>query len=245
MLIAEDEYETEESLPAFAAKHLSHHFSVSYCFGSATDRNKIIGVEDVATADALLVSVRRRALPPEDLELIRDFVARGKPVIGIRTASHAFSLRDQQPPEGLSVWPEFDAEVFGGNYTNHYGNGLAAVLELPAAAGSHAILRGTDEMAIKPRGSLYKTAPLAAGSSLLLLGKVPEQEPEPVAWTYIRSDGGRSFYTSLGHPGDFEQAAFEALLSAGIHWACTLDVHPQAEVQQQNERYAAGQGRQR
>ena len=245
MLIAEDEYETETTLPAFAAKHLNHHFSVSTCYGNETDRNKIIGVEELATADAPLVSVRRRALPPADLKLIQNFVALGKPVIGIRTASHAFSLRNKETPVGLAVWPEFDAEVFGGNYTNHYGNALATTLALPGSHPVHPILHATNAIAIAPKGSLYKTAPLAAGSSVLLVGTVPEQEPEPVAWTFIRSDGGRSFYTSLGHPGDFQQAEFEALLSGGIHWACGLETHSLADIQQQNKRYAAGSGRQR
>jgi nicotinamidase-related amidase len=248
MLLAEDEYETEKTLPAFAAKHLSQHFSVIYCYGSDSQRNEIVGVEQVASADALLVSVRRRALPAKDLELIKTFVARAKPVIGIRTASHAFSLRDTPAPAGLSVWPEFDAQVFGGNYTNHFGNSLTTTLALPTDTESnptHPILQATAALDIQPRGSLYKTSPLAAGSHVLLLGSVPGEEPQPVAWTTIRSDGGRSFYTSLGHPGDFEQPAFEALLSAGIHWACGLEPHTLSDIERQNARYAAGHGRQR
>ncbi len=251
MLIAEDEYKTEATLPAFAAKHLSQHFSVTTCFGSETEREKIIGIEAVAAADALLISVRRRPLPAADLALIRAFAASGKPMIGIRTASHAFSLRNNEPAEGLDVWPEFDAQIWGGGYTNHYGNDLKSKLIVNDSVRSHPILASAAVTGdLIPGGSLYKTSPLQPGSQLLLSGSVPdqqqlEQQPEPVAWTFIRSDGGRSFYTSLGHVDDFTQSQFEALLSAGIHWACGLPPHSYQEIQQQNQRYAAGRGKQR
>ena len=243
MLIAEDEYKTASTLPAFAAKHLSQHFSVSICFGNTTDRSEIVGMEQVADADALLVSVRRRPLAATQLAIIRDFVARGKPVIGIRTASHAFTLRNQEAPTGTENWPEFDAEVFGGSYTNHYGNDLKSTLS--SRKQSHPILAATNANSIQPAGSLYKTAPLAPGTNVLIEGSVQDAAPEPVAWTFIRNDGGRSFYTSLGHPGDFQQPAFESLLAAGIHWACGLEPHSFDEIQIQNQRYAAGGGKQR
>ena len=43
----------------------------------------------------------------------------------------------------------------------------------------------------------------------------------PVAW-YQQYDGGRSFYTALGHvPQTFDEPAFLAHLLAGIRWAAT------------------------
>ncbi|MCS7467699.1 isochorismatase family protein [Stieleria sp. ICT_E10.1] len=245
MLVAENEYQTNETLPAFAAKHLSTHFSVQFAWGSETERHEMVGIEQVADADALLVSVRRRALPQRDLDLIREFVRQGKPVIGIRTASHAFSLRDQPAPDGKSVWDSFDADVFGGNYNGHFGNSLKTRIRRPADAIHDPIATATGAMNIQPGGSLYKTAPLAKGARVLLEGSVEGETAQPVAWTFIRNDGGRSFYTSLGHVDDFGQAEFEAFLSAGIHWACGLAPHTLAEVKAQNKRYAAGGGKQR
>ncbi|WP_182867137.1 ThuA domain-containing protein [Rhodopirellula sp. JC639] len=244
MLIAENEYQTNTTLPPFAAKHLSQHFSVHIAWASETDRNEIVGLGELADADALLVSVRRRALPERDVSLIQHFVRQGKPVIGIRTASHAFSLRGKQPPAGNAVWESFDGDVFGGNYTNHYGNHLKSTLQPVAAAVEDPIVSTSGAAGIHPGGSLYKTAPLLAGTRVLLQGSVDDQPPQPVAWTFIRNDGGRSFYTSLGHADDFAQAEFEALLSSGIHWACGLPAHTLAEVNAQNKRYAAGEGKQ-
>ena len=61
---------------------------------------------------------------------------------------------------------------------------------------------------------LYKMSPLEPGANLLLTGRVDQgTQQEPVAWTYRTSGGGRAFYTSLGHPDDFELPWFESLLS--------------------------------
>lgn len=244
MLIAEDEYQTESTLPAFAAKHLSQHFRVTACYARPEQPSKLIGIEDIATADALLVSVRRRALPERDLQRVRDFAASGKPMIGIRTASHAFSLRDSEPAPGLAIWPEFDAEVWGGSYSGHHANNLQATLDLGVA--QHPIVTAAGlSTDFRVGGSLYKTAPLLPGTCLLLTGRIAGEEPQPLAWTFVREGGGRSFYTSLGHVDDFAQAQFEALLSAGIHWACGLEPPVLAQVEAQNERYASGHGKQR
>ncbi len=245
ILIAEDEYHTEESLPKFAAEQLGNHFSVTTIFGSESDRASVPGLAAISDADALLVSVRRRPLQGGDLRIIRNFVSKGKPVIGIRTASHAFSLRNATPPEGLAAWPEFDAEVFGGNYTNHYGNDLKNTISIASDATNHPILRGLSFDGFTAGGSLYKTAPLAPGAHPLMFGKVTDEPDQPLSWTFIRGDGGRSFYTSLGHREDFAQPQFVALLSSGIHWACNQPIPTLEEVKSQAARYRSGSGKQR
>src|SRR5215213_10060559 len=91
MLIAEAEYETAKTLPEFAAKFLEKDFRVVMVSGTpgATDTS-FDRIDEVASADVLLVSVRRHTPPKAQLEVIRRHVAAGKPVVGIRTASHAF-----------------------------------------------------------------------------------------------------------------------------------------------------------
>ena len=44
------------------------------------------------------------------------------------------------------------------------------------------------------------------------------QRTEPVAWTRIHN-GGRVFYTSLGHQRDFEVEMFLRLLANAVLWA--------------------------
>jgi nicotinamidase-related amidase/type 1 glutamine amidotransferase len=216
---SEAEYETEKTLPEFAANHLGKECRVSLLFGSEEDPNSIPGLEVLDDADILLVSVRRRVLPPEELKQVREFVQSGKPVIGIRTASHAFTLRNEPPPEGHAAWPEFDAQVFGGNYTNHHGNKLSSTVYRPEGV-EHEILEGVPE-AFPQAGSLYKTSPLKEGAVILLMGRLDSGDapPEPVAWVFERADGGHSFYTSLGHRDDFAGEAFPRLLKNAIDWA--------------------------
>ena len=220
IVMAEDEYETNTTLPQFALQQLGRRFRVSYVHGSDTERNSIPGVDVLDSADVVLISIRRRVLPAEQLEVFRRFVAAGKPVIGLRTASHAFSLRRKSPPDGLTDWPEFDAQVFGGNYHNHHGNQLKSTVR--AVAPGHPILTGLSRTEFPQGGSLYRTTPLAKGATPLLAGRVAGHPEEPVAWTFTRRDGGRSFYTSLGHKADFENPDFVRLLVNGLHWAAGL-----------------------
>ena len=240
IVVAEDEYETEQTLSAFAARHLGRRLRVSLVFGSDQQRNEIPGLEVLHGADLVLLSIRRRTLRAEQLAIFREFVAAGKPVIGIRTASHSFSLRNQPAPAGLADWPEFDAQVFGGNYTNHYGNKLKSTVRIVPAAADHPIIRGLSGDPFLQGGSLYKTSPLTAEATVLLTGEVEGQRHEPAAWTFRRADGGRSFYTSLGHPRDFENPEFIRLLLNGIHWAADLPpqnnfVLPGGPAQHQNQ----------
>tara|TARA_B100000941_G_scaffold65815_1_gene43807 strand:+ start:134 stop:1711 length:1578 start_codon:yes stop_codon:yes gene_type:complete len=218
-LIGEREYETEKTLPRFVSDHLLPAFRTTFVFADpeGVARNKFHGVEAVRDADLLFVSVRRRALPKEDLKLLRNHVREGKPVIGIRTASHAFSLRGEPAPPGHSVWEEWDAEVIGGNYTGHHGNALKTTVH-STEKGDH-FLGNTTQVLYQSGGSLYINSPMRPGQNVLLSGRVEGiDRAEPLAWTFQRPDGGKTFYTSLGHISDFEQKAFVEMLIRAIHW---------------------------
>jgi type 1 glutamine amidotransferase len=220
MLIAEREYQTEETLPAFAKRFLNDDYRTTFVFADPDDHNRLVGIEAVDSADLLIVSMRRRTLPGDQLDVVRRYVAASKPVIGIRTASHAFCLRNADPPEGRDAWPEFDHDVLGGNYTNHYGNTLKATIT-PATQPSDGDKWLRDVSSIQPfisGGSLYRVSPLVDGTRVLMTGRVEGQSAEPVAWTYRRADGGKSFYTSLGHVDDFDSDKLPQLLIKAIEW---------------------------
>jgi putative membrane-bound dehydrogenase-like protein len=235
---AEDEYKTAITLPKFAAEHLGKDFRVSFAIGTGPiSRSKaaaddplakeniynIPGLEILDDADVLLVSVRRRPLPKEQLDRFRQYVAAGKPVVGIRTASHPFHLRNQKPPEGLDDWPTFDRDVIGGNYSNHHGNDLKAWV-WPLEGIRHPILEGIPAGELPIAGSLYVVSPISGSATELLRGRCEGiEQQEPVAWTHHRADGGKTFYTSLGHPDNFESPVFQRLLVNGIKWAAGRD----------------------
>jgi len=218
-LIAEREYQTEQTLPDFCKQYVRDGKS-SFVHADPHEPNKLIGSEAVDTADLLFVSVRRRTLPPQQLNRIRRYVQSGKPVIGIRTASHAFCLRKQEPEDGFAAWPEFDKTVFGGNYTNHYKNSLIATIQRvnPSSTVAESLLSGIKELPVKSGGSLYCVSPLEEKADVVLEGVVEGHAPEPVAWTFRRAEGGKSFYTSLGHVDDFRGPVLPPLLLNAIEW---------------------------
>ena len=220
MLIAEREYETDQSLTTFSKNHLADSYRVTVVRADPNDRDSLVGLEAIDSADVLLVSVRRRTLPPQQLNRIRKYVASGKPVLGIRTASHAFCLRKEDPPQGRADWRDWDPVVFGGHYTNHYGNGLKTSVRVNRDHESHPIVAGINvETTFPSGGSLYKVSPLAEGTRVLLTGSVPDHPAEPIAWTFVRADGGKSFYTSLGHVDDFSGPILSKLLKNAIAWS--------------------------
>ena len=218
IVIAEDEYKTGETLPAFAAKHLQKDFRVSIIHGSKKERNDIPGINQIADADLLFLSIRRRTLPAEQLQFVRDFAASGKPMIGIRTSSHAFCLNNKSAPSGLAEWKEFDAEVWGGNYSGHTKNGTKYGLSPAAGTGGLPILKGIDGSQIVGHMSLYKNQPLKKGTTNLFWGQSQTEpnEHHPVVWLNQRANGGQSFYTSLGHVDDFKQDEFQRLLKTAV-----------------------------
>jgi len=224
IVIGEDEYKTHLTLPAFARQHLEPHgFQVTFVNSDPAEMNTFPGLaQAVARADLVLISIRRRTPPREQIDAIRAHLAAGKPLVGIRTASHAFALRDRNAPlsSGAATWPEFDPEVLGGHYIGHHNGGVKIRTEAAPGAEKHPILRRVDLRQLEGNGSLYKVTPLAGSTTPVLIGSISGQKPEPVAWTNApRSGQSRVFYTSFGHPADFENPAFQKLLLNGICWA--------------------------
>ena len=252
IVMSEDEYETHETLPRFARKHLGKDFRVSYVFGSErkgkNELHNMPGIEVLDEADLAFFSIRRRTPPQAQMDVIRRFVGAGKPLVAIRTSSHAFDLRSSPPPEGHAAWPEFDPDVLGGNYQGHHNNkpkknkpgnnkeDPPTYVQAVATLKGHPILRGvrTEEFIVP--SWLYKTRPLAATAQTLIMGRAGDRQPhEPVAWTNLRPGGGRVFYTSLGHPDDFKIADFERLLLNGIHWAAETTADAKSAKAQNSE----------
>jgi type 1 glutamine amidotransferase len=226
-IIAEDEYDAAETVPEFA-RELEEIYGFSCEILEGGD-NSIPGMEALADADLAVIYVRRQVLRPEQMKYLRDYVASGKPVVGIRTASHAFCLNEERPPAGLEEWPEFDRDVLGGNYHMHHGNksddGPFTYVWIKGGMERHPILVGVPTGEFRVPSWLYKTSPLAKSATVLMMGRVGNRKPfEPVAWTNTHTGGGRVFYTSLGHPDEFKMVAFRRLLTNGIFWALDRQV---------------------
>lgn len=220
LLIAEGEYDTARTLPLFAAQSLEPCFHVMVVHGApAPAAPSFAAIYEVTDADVLLVSVRRYTPPPAQLEIIRRYVQSGRPIVGIRTASHAFVLRDAEPPAGQSAWPEWGEEVIGCHYDHRHTSGKTVTIT--AVPPLHPLLTGVS-LPFTNQDSLYRVTPLRPGATPLLLGTAPGEPPQPVAWTFTHVGGGKTFYTALGSPTDFANPAFRRLLRNGVRWAAGL-----------------------
>src|SRR5437868_6850688 len=103
LLSASAEYDSEKSRAEFQT-FLEAKYDVvcRRAFGKDKGDN-LPGLEALPTSDLMIVFTRRVKLPPAHLDLIHKYIAAGRPVIGIRTASHAFEN-----------YLEFDREILGG-----------------------------------------------------------------------------------------------------------------------------------
>ncbi len=220
-LIGEREYDTRRTLPAFAADELiSRGLRCTFVHADPDDPNQFPGIAAVADADLVFVSVRRRTPPIPQLAFLRQHLAAGKPLVGIRTASHAW---DAPPPPGHDRWERFDREVFGMHYQRHYGNkppeDPPSLIRVASAATDHPILKGVRRDEFPVTSHLYRNRDPGAQTTTLMTGWVPDRgEREPVAWTNA-FNGARVFYTSLGDPEDLRRQAVRLLLVNAVYWA--------------------------
>ena len=223
MMIGEDEYHTWETLPEFAKSELlPRGMKVTVVQQDAQDKNRFPGIiEALSKADLLVLSVRRRLPPPDELNAVRHYLDSGKPLVGIRTACHAFAPQGKRAlPQGRASWIEFDPQVLGGHYDNHYPDGPKTAITVAPGAEASPILKDMDVEKLVGNGSLYRVSPIDPLCQALLIGTIPGKSPEPVAWTHLYGPrNARIFYTSLGHPDDFKERGFRKLLINGMLWA--------------------------
>jgi len=197
------EYSAVKSLRAWQER-MEKKYLVSCTRSFASDKAKTLeNLDKLEDADLLVVYARRFEIGGDQLKTIKDYIASGRPVIGIRTASHAFQK-----------YLEFDREVLGGSYSGHLGDEKGIRIIVNTRTARHPILSGVYEWT--RNGRLYRNKELAKGAELLLTGKGPK-ESHPVAW--VRTIGKqRIFYTSMGLSEDFANDTFNVLLANAVEW---------------------------
>jgi type 1 glutamine amidotransferase len=203
------EYDPDVSL-AKLQQHLEKNYQVrcTRAFTKGKDYANLPGLENLDTCDVMVLFTRRLTIEGEQLERVKKYCLAGKPIVGIRTASHAFQN-----------WLDLDKEVLGGNYKGHYEVGPITAVSIEDKTKGHPILKGVRPF--KSVSSLYRNTGLASDVDILLTGTIPGHS-EPLAWTR-NYKGGRIFYTSLGHVEDFAEPNFVTMLVNAIHWTAKRD----------------------
>ncbi len=226
-MIGEKEYRTNESLPKFAKEQLEPlGIKSTFVHASTSDPNDFPGLEQLKNADVLFLSVRRRTLSAAQMDLIKAHLKAGKGLVAIRTSSHAFALRKGEPPAGDVEWKEFDQEVLGHDYENHFGNKSGTDVATIPHSIRDPLMTGVKITSFHSSGTLYKARNLAGNSRVLLRGTTldkgePQLEPVALYRTYGKS---RVFYTSLGHLDDFQLAPVKRMLVNAVHWAANRPI---------------------
>jgi type 1 glutamine amidotransferase len=222
------EYSGEQTLPLFAAELYKRYGLAIDMIKSAPDQNaetNIPGLERLSEADLLVLFLRWRRLPADQVAHLDTYLKSGKPVVALRTSSHSFNYPKDHP---LEAWNRFASAAFGAppgwNAEGHRHYGHESTTRILAPAKSHPLLKGVTTPFTAPSW-LYHVLPKfpPPEAEVLLRGEAinPNRAAEinPVAWTWKNHYGGRAFYTSLGHPGDFALEPFQRLLVNAIHWA--------------------------
>ena len=219
-----DNYEAPRTIPVFAESlRREHNMMVTVLLGEGERAAfRFPNLEVISGADLIVVFARRIALPHDQLDLIRSYLKQGKPLVGIRTANHAFSVTGQVG-DGHEAWPEFVSEILGCE-NRGYGPQEAGVdVAILPEAKNNPVLTGVEPTRWHSEGSIYHVAPLLDRDATVLVTGRLKEKVEPIAWTRYTADQSRVFYTSLGYPSDFDKPQFRNLLVNGIFWALDLE----------------------
>jgi len=258
----DEEYRSEEALPQLARILAKHHgFDCVVLFAIHPDtgkidpnfRHNIPGLDHLRDADAMVIATRFRDLPDNQMKEIDDYLNRGGPVIGLRTATHGFNIPKEKKyahygngyQGELKFWRGgFGRAVLGEKWISHHGShrqestrGIVAENEK-----KHPITRGIKDGDIWGPTDVYGVRlPLPGDSQTIILGQVlsgmqPNDDPVkgvknnplmPIAWTKSYQlpggDSGKVFTTTMGSSNDLLSAGLRRLIVQGIYWAVGLE----------------------
>ncbi len=219
--IAENGYNTARSLPALANNIWTKKrgYQVTTIQGDPEKHNLPGLGKALKDADVLVLSVRRQALPANQLDAIRAHIAAGKSVLAIRTSSHGFDAKGKGP-EGNAEWVEFDSEILGADYETHKGHDATATFTAIEKAGSHPILQGV-KFPFSSSGGFYFSSPLSESARPLISGNLKGEALEPVAWTNTVGKS-RIFYTCLGQEEELQLPSVQRLFRNAMDWLTIL-----------------------
>lgn len=261
-LAGDHEYRSEEALPALArimAKRYGFRCSVFFTVDPGTGfiepgNSVVSGLDALKTADLLVVFLRFQDFPDDEMRHIVEYLDRGGPVAGFRTATHAFQIKRPDARFLKYTWRGGDAaypggfgrQILGETWVSHYGTNhkQSSLLVLQPAEADHPILRGVKDVWAQSGG--YTADPIE-GSHVLAVGRIlngmtpdspaaPDKKEMPVAWyrTYTGASGrtGRVFTTTHGASVDFLNEGFRRMSVNALLWAAGLDsaIRPSNDV---------------
>lgn len=227
-LIGEAEYESQDSMPPFIKEFEKRTgYKTTTCTSTpiedGVEEHCFAGLKTLEGVDCLVIYTRFRVLCQKQLDMLMGYINSGKPVVGLRTSTHSFKYLAGDKNEHWNV--DFGTQLFGTPWRYHHGHESTTKVMAVAGKENDPLLKGV-ESEFCVRSWLYHVLPLPDTCIPVLMGEAIDsirKNPDeimlnPVAYTNTQN-GGKVFYTSLGHPEDFEVPSFINLLTNGIVWA--------------------------
>lgn len=252
----DEEYRSEEALPMLAKILAERHgFKCTVLFAidpktgyiDPDNQTNIPGLEQLQTADLMVLFTRFRELPDKQMKYIDEYIRAGKPVVGLRTATHAFRYaNNKQSPYAkysfdskVKGWQDgFGRKVLGETWVSHHGEhkkeGTRGLIN--GLHESNPILQGVKD--IWGPTDVYTIRDLTTDTQVLVFGQSSygmtstsplsyDKSIMPVAWTksYKTETGktGKAFNTTMGASTDFESEDLRRLLVNACYWAVGLE----------------------
>lgn len=264
LISGDEEYRSEQSMPMLG-KILSqrHGFKCTVLFaldpdGTVNPDNirSLPDAEALDSADLIVMAIRWRDYPDEQMKHFVDAYLRGVPIIGLRTSTHAF-----RPKGGAYLfYGKFGKYVFGEEWVDHWGRHKSeasrAVLE--PSAKDNPLLNGVHPEAIFTLTDVYEVYPPSDVTVLMrgqvLAGMTPDSPPAdrprkrssdgqtqpindpmmPVAWTRVHHNpvgrDNKVLLSTMGAAMDLRNEDLRRLLVNGVYWGLGLPIPEHADV---------------
>lgn len=254
LVSGDEEYRSEEALPMMAKILSTHHgFDCTVLFAIDPEtgeidpehQTNIPGLEALDSADLMLIFTRFRELPDAQMKHIIDYVNSGRPIMGLRTATHAFQYsRDKSGPYARydCTNDEFEGgfgrQVLGDTWVAHHGHhGYESTRALiNPASKDHPVLQGVED--VWGTTDVYAVGELTGNPQVLLDGQVlvgmnhdddpkPDTPTMPIAWIkeYTGEEGkaSRVFCTTMGAATDLRSDDLRRLLVNVAYWGMGME----------------------
>jgi hypothetical protein len=256
-LSGDEEYRSEEALPMLARiLAMRHGFTCTVLFAiNPADHTidpitltNIPGIEALDKADLCVMALRFREWPDAQMKHFVDYLNAGKPIVALRTSTHAFAYNLNKPSPYAKYdwhgtqWPGgFGQQVLGETWVNHHGDhGKESTRGLiNETFKSHPILRGVTDVWCPT--DVYEVSHLPADAQVLVWGQVlsgmkpidppvdgPKNHPlMPLVWirNYVAESGktSKTFTTTMGAAVDLQNEGLRRLLVNACYWAVGLE----------------------
>lgn len=259
-LSGDHEYRSEETMPALARILTKHHgFKCTVLFNVDPESGEIVpgnshspGMEALGSVDLAVIFLRFQNFPPEQMKHFAAYLNRGGPVVGLRTATHAFRIPEEgefhrfsYDHKGDDYLSGFGHQVLGQTWVGHYGRNhrQSTRIDIVPDQAKHPILRGVKDIWVQAGGYVGKPVDgEVLTTAQPLNGMTPDspadssKSPMPSEWTrtYQSRSGetGRVFTSLYGASEDLLKEGYRRMLVNGVFWALGMEeaIEPDLDV---------------